>query len=185
MTKGPPQNANCSFWNGLLGYGPTWRQNLLYFFPAAVQLGCDVQLLVHVVKLCSLDLHVLSYLRWKRWAVPPMLSPSWRCQSQVWSVHQLTSQALWKESIMSAACSIPDSHQQLHRCSQRSPAGQGEVWGLAWSRGAESKRCSRIKSACGASDQLIHFQHYHIHQCCIKQSTKLQLYLIFFFNNFF
>lgn len=39
MTKGPPQNANCSFWNGLLGYGPTWRQNLLCFFPAAVGLA--------------------------------------------------------------------------------------------------------------------------------------------------
>lgn len=27
MTKGPPQNANCSFWNVLLGYGPAWRRN--------------------------------------------------------------------------------------------------------------------------------------------------------------
>lgn len=100
MTKGPPQNANCSFWNGLLGYGPTWRQNLLYFFPAAVGLAClDVMSSTSCAcgEVVQPGFACAFISAWKRLAVPPMLSPSWRCQSQVWSVHQLTSQALWKE----------------------------------------------------------------------------------------
>lgn len=185
MTKGPPQNANCSFWNVLLGYRPTWRWNFLYCFPAAVDLGCYVQLLVHVLKLCSLNLHVYSYLRMctcEQLAVPPILSPTWRLlrsQSQLWSVHQLTPQALWEESIMSASWSITVSHQQLNRCSQ--------LGGLEGWPGAESKDAPASSLHVGAviiwiifsSTTFISFA-FSVH----KAVLVLTFFLLFFYNFF-
>lgn len=145
-------------------------------FPAAVSCRRYVRLLVHVVKLCSLNLHVRPYRRvctCKRWAVPPILSPTWRLlrsQSQLWSFHQLAPQALWQESIMSASCSITVSHQQLNRCTQLSLAAQG------WPGALQHQVCMWSQWSADPCSTLPHSS--------ILRSTKPYLYLPIFFLSF-
>lgn len=121
MTKGPPQNANCSFWNVLLGYGPTGRQNLRS---------------IAFLQLYTLD--VMSNFFWMWWSCA-----AWICMCvflsacvhvQTVSLHVHTTPqpgVCWdlnpssghlrlceKESITSASCLITVSHHQPNRCSQ-------------------------------------------------------------------
>lgn len=141
---------------------------------------------MHVVKLCSLNLHAYSYLRvcTCQWlAAPPILSPTWRLlrsQSQLWSVHQLTPQALQKESIMSASCSITASHQRLNRCSQFSLAHQG---GLEGWLGAESKDApaSSLHVEAVSSWSMFSITTFVSFAFCSPQSSTSTYLLSFFF----
>lgn len=146
----PCSTLNCSFWNVLLGYRPAWRWILLCM--AFVQLysssimsnllcmwcSCAVSVPAHLICVCvsvcvwifARSVQVCLCRARPKYDTDSFLSNSpfvrWTLRSQsccrTRSLQQLTPQAVHKESIVSASCSI--TLQSTHS----GPARTGNEW---------------------------------------------------------